>query len=90
MARICLRLKVSGLVHGVFFRATLASIASDEGVAGWVKNVPDGSVEALLEGDDKDVLKLLEWAKRGPPGARVDSVKVEKQPVRNLRGFRIE
>ena len=90
MNRIALRVRVYGLVHGVYFRASLARFASEQGVAGWVKNVPDGTVEALLEGDEAGVMKVVEWAHKGPPRARVDSVKVEAQAPRNLRGFRIE
>lgn len=65
-------------------------MASEEGVAGWVRNLPDGSVVALLEGEESRVAKLVDWARYGPPRARVDSVRVEPQPVRELRGFRIE
>lgn len=83
-------LKVRGLVHGVFFRATMARIASEYGVTGWVRNLTDGSVEAFLEGEEKSVQRLVEWARRGPPRARVDHVEVEKAAPRNLRGFRIE
>jgi acylphosphatase len=90
MGKVSVYLKVSGLVHGVRFRASMAEVASDAGVAGWVKNVPDGSVEAILEGDEDSVWRVIGWAKRGPPRARVDSVKVEKLQVRNLNGFRIE
>jgi acylphosphatase len=82
-------LRITGLVHGVFFRATMSELASEEGVAGWVRNLPDGSVEALLEGEEERVGRLVEWAKRGPPRARVDSVRVESQPVRNLGGFKV-
>jgi acylphosphatase len=90
MTRICVRLRIFGLVHGVFFRASLATVASNEGISGWVKNVPDGSVEALLEGDEAKVMRVVAWAHHGPPRARVDSLKTERQRVRNLRGFRIE
>jgi len=90
MANICLRVKVTGLVHGVYFRASLARVASGEGVAGWVRNVPDGSVEAVLEGDEEAVMRVVKWARRGPPRSRVDSVRTERQALRNLRGFRIE
>jgi acylphosphatase len=89
LGKVSVYVKVFGLVHGVRFRASMAELAFQSGVSGWVKNVPDGSVEALLEGEEKDVTKVVEWANRGPSGARVDSVKVERQQVRNLRGFRI-
>ncbi len=89
MKPIAMRLKVTGIVHGVFFRATMAQVASELNVRGWVRNLPDGSVEALLEGEDSKVKKVAEWARRGPPRARVDSVSIELLPPRNLRGFRI-
>ena len=89
MARVSVKLKISGLVHGVFFRASLSALASEKGVSGWVRNLPDGSVEAILEGEEANVMKVAEWAQRGPPRARVDSVKIEIQESRNLRGFRI-
>ncbi len=90
MSTICVRLKIFGLVHGVYFRASLAAFASNEGVAGWVRNVPDGTVEALLEGEEGNVTRVVEWARRGPPRARVDSLTAERQQTRNLKGFRIE
>ncbi|MBI3859278.1 MAG: acylphosphatase [Thaumarchaeota archaeon] len=89
MTSVAVRLKVDGLVHGVFFRATMASLASDKGVSGWVRNLADGSVEAMLEGEEDSVNTVVEWARRGPPRARVDAVRVEKASVRKLRGFRI-
>ena len=90
MATSALRLRIKGLVHGVFFRATMAQVASTAGVRGYVRNLADGSVEAFLEGEEDDVNQVLEWAKRGPPRARVDSVKVEKASPLNLRGFKVE
>lgn len=90
MTRICVRVKIAGLVHGVFFRASLAKVATNEGITGWVKNVPDGSVEAVLEGDEDAVMKVVDWAHKGPPRSRVDWVETERQAVQNLRGFRIE
>ncbi len=83
-------MKIIGLVHGVFFRRSMASLASDHGVSGWVRNLPDGSVEAMLEGEEEDVMKLVRWAYRGPPKARVDSVRLERLKLKNLKGFRIE
>lgn len=90
MARTAVRLKIIGLVHGVFFRASMAEVAATHGISGWVRNMADGSVQAFLEGDGEAVMRVVEWSKRGPPRARVDSVRVEKATVRNLRRFRIE
>lgn len=83
------RVKVRGLVHGVSFRATMARLATDLGVRGWVRNLPDGSVEAFLEGDERNVKRVVEWAKSGPPRARVDRVQVAPASPRNHRDFRI-
>ncbi len=68
---------VSGLVQGVFFRASMQDVARSIGVTGWVRNLPDGRVEAVIEGEEDKVLKVIEWARRGPPLARVEDVKVE-------------
>jgi acylphosphatase len=78
------------LVHGVFFRASMAEQAASRGVTGWVRNMTDGSVQAFLEGEEEKVMRIVEWAKHGPPRARVDSVSVERVRLRNSRSFRIE
>ncbi|MDE1852905.1 MAG: acylphosphatase [Thaumarchaeota archaeon] len=83
------RVRIRGLVHGVSFRSNMAQIASNLGVRGWVRNLPDGSVEAFLEGDERNVKRVLDWAKVGPPRARVDKVVVEVTAPRNHRDFRI-
>lgn len=77
-------------MHGVFFRASMAELAANRGVSGWVRNMADGSVQAFLEGEDEKVMRIVEWAKHGPPRARVDSVEVEKLRPKNSKSFRIE
>jgi acylphosphatase len=67
----------------------MAQMATGLGVRGWVRNLPDGTVEAFLEGDDSRVRRLLEWARTGPPRARVDKVVIESATPRNHRDFRI-
>jgi acylphosphatase len=62
---------VSGRVQGVFFRNTVADLAGSLGVVGWVRNLSDGRLEALLEGDKANVDKVVEFCRRGPPGAYV-------------------
>lgn len=74
----CVRLKIRGRVQGVFFRQSTCQEAKLLKLSGWVKNNPDGSVEALVEGPDDDVKKLIDWCHQGPPSARVDSVDVEE------------
>ena len=80
---------VSGLVQGVGFRYSLAGRAEARGVAGWVRNRPDGSVEAVLEGADDEVEALVEWCRLGPRGARVDRVEADDEQPSGLRGFTI-
>ena len=83
------RVRIRGLVHGVSFRSSMAQLAAEHGVRGWVRNLPDGSVEAFLEGDERNVQKVLEWARLGPPRARVDRVDIQPAFPRNHRDFRI-
>jgi len=82
-------IRIRGLVHGVSFRSSMAQLASDLGVRGWVRNLPDGTVEAFLEGDERKVKRVIDWAKFGPPRARVDKLEVEAATPRNHRDFRI-
>ncbi|MFQ5352485.1 MAG: acylphosphatase [Candidatus Binatia bacterium] len=86
---IALRLLVSGRVQGVWFRASLAEKADALGLAGWVRNLPDGRVEAFVEGDPNAVSRIASWCHDGPPAARVDEVKAVREPPLGLRGFEI-
>lgn len=69
-------LYISGKVQGVFFRSNMRNIAIRNGVFGWVKNLPDGRVEAVIEGPEDAVKRVIDWAHEGPPLARVDYVEV--------------
>jgi acylphosphatase len=71
------RFLVSGRVQGVGFRFFVEAAAAREGVRGWVRNLPDGRVEAAVEGDEDAVNRLEHKIRRGPPGASVDAVIVE-------------
>jgi len=83
-------LRIYGLVQGVFFRATMRDVARRLGVAGWVRNMPDGSVEAVVEGPREAVEEVIRWAHRGPPAARVERVEVVWEPYRGeYRDFTI-
>lgn len=83
------RIRVSGLVQGVYFRAETAERATALGLGGWVRNAPDGTVEAVFEGSEERVTSLVEWCRRGPRGARVDHVSVEWEEPRGERDFDI-
>lgn len=83
------RVRVTGRVQGVFFRAWMREEARTMGVNGWVRNCRDGSVEAQLEGSEQDVDELIEIMKEGPPDARVDHVKVEESDPEGLSGFEV-
>ncbi|MFD5394156.1 acylphosphatase [Streptomyces sp. NPDC127097] len=83
------RMVVSGDVHGVFFRDTCRRTADALGVAGWVRNLPDGTVEAVGEGEPERVRKLVDWAHEGPPLATVEAVSVREEEPEGLTGFEI-
>jgi len=69
---------ITGRVQGVWFRASMREKAAQYGVDGWVRNTDDGSVEAVVQGDEESVTRLVEWTRVGPPGARVSSVLQER------------
>jgi acylphosphatase len=76
------RVVVSGEVQGVFFRDTCRRQAQAHGVTGWVRNRPEGTVEAVFEGELEAVQAMIAWARKGPPMAYVDRVEVtEEEPV---------
>lgn len=68
---------VSGIVQGVFFRSGAGERAHDLGVRGWVRNTHDGKLEAIFEGEKFAVMEIIEFCRRGPPGAHVDDIDVK-------------
>jgi acylphosphatase len=80
---------IQGRVQGVFFRDTLRRSAEQNGVAGWARNTPEGTVEAVLEGDEESVARVVEFAQRGPEGAAVQRVEEQEEEPEGLTGFRI-
>ena len=88
-ARIRRRIRVCGRVQGVWFRGATRDEALRRGVAGWVRNLPDGSVEALLEGLADAVDAVIAFCRRGPPSARVERVEIEDEAAGALEGFEI-
>ena len=81
---------VSGRVQGVFFRAYTRETALALKLTGWVRNLPDGRVETVFEGEDTNVQSMLEWCKKGPPHALVNELEASEQTYTGeFREFRI-
>lgn len=81
---------ISGRVQGVFFRANAQEVAQRLGLAGYVRNLPDGRVEVVAEGEEEALRRLIEWCHQGPPLARVERVEVRWQnPTGEFSGFHI-
>lgn len=78
--RIAARIVARGLVQGVAYRHFTRQRAEEEGVCGWVRNLPDESVEGWFEGDEEAVESLIDWCRRGPLHARVEQLEVERHP----------
>jgi acylphosphatase len=83
------QVRIRGQVQGVFFRAEARARAESLGVAGWVRNAEDGSVEAVFEGDEERVHSMVDWCGRGPSGADVDDVDVEPEEPTGESGFHV-
>jgi acylphosphatase len=82
---------VSGRVQGVFFRSKARQEARQHGVTGWARNLPDGRVEAVFEGEEKDVEKLIEFCRKGPIGAMVTRAEVSLEPYTgNFEDFQVK
>lgn len=77
MGKIRVGVHIEGVVQGVYFRYSTQRRAQELGVKGWVRNLMDGSVECLLEGERDTVEALIRWLHHGPPGARVDHVRTQ-------------
>ena len=83
------RVLVRGRVQGVFFRAETQARAESLGVAGSARNLPDGSFEAVFEGEPEQVDSLVGWCRRGPAGAEVESVEASPEEPTGERGFAV-
>ena len=83
------RVVVHGRVQGVFFRDTVRRMAQSRGIAGSVRNTPDGTVEAVFEGNDEDVESMVRWCRQGPRGAQVERVEVIEEDPEGLDEFRV-
>jgi len=76
-------LLVSGKVQGVFFRQALKVVAKNNNVLGWVRNLKDGRVEAILEGDNKSINSVIEWTRIGPAHSHVDDIEASNEEFKN-------
>ena len=83
------RVVVHGNVQGVFFRDTTRRRAQSRGVSGWVRNRPDGTVEALFEGEPDAVESLVEFSREGPRSAEVSDLEVLEEEPQGLSGFEV-
>ena len=84
------RVRVSGQVQGVFFRDSTRQKAEELGLAGWVRNMPDGQVEALFEGPSERVEEIVRWCKEGPQRASVENVDTDFESAGgDLEGFEV-
>ncbi|KPJ60857.1 MAG: acylphosphatase [Deltaproteobacteria bacterium DG_8] len=82
MSKIWAHLFIEGRVQGVFFRSYTQEEAQKRGLTGWVKNLYDGRVEAVFEGEEKDIQSMIKWCHSGPPHAVVADVSVEIEEYR--------
>jgi acylphosphatase len=80
---------VRGRVQGVFFRVEARDRARSLGLSGWVRNEPDGNVEAVFEGPRERVESMVAWCERGPRGAQVEGVDVRWEEPRGEHGFSV-
>jgi acylphosphatase len=80
---------ISGRVQGVYYRANTRDTAREHGVDGWVRNLDDGRVEAVFEGEPDAVESLVAWCHDGSPRAAVDDVEVEHGDTQGIEGFEI-
>ena len=83
------RVIAHGRVQGVFFRDSTRRVASSRGVAGWARNLPDGTVEAVFEGSPEAVASMVEAVRRGPGRASVDRLEVFEEEPEGLTGFSV-
>ena len=83
-------LRIRGVVQGVNFRYFTRRTAVEYGVSGWVRNLPNGDVEAVFEGRESDVRKIIDWCRVGPSAARVEELLIDWEDYRGeFEGFRV-
>ncbi|WDE07763.1 acylphosphatase [Thalassomonas viridans] len=88
--KVCFSVTVSGLVQGVYFRASSQQVAIDYGLSGYARNLADGNVELLICGEQTNVEKMLQWLQQGPPEAEVEDMRQEQVQWQEHSFFAIE
>lgn len=90
MKQVRVTVRVKGRVQGVFYRQSTLEQAQQLGINGWVRNLPDGDVEAVFEGTEQAVEQMLAWCRQGPSAARVDDIIISREaPTGAESGFRV-
>ena len=89
MAEVARHVRVTGHVQGVFYRAWVQGQARELAISGWIRNSPDGSVEAHLQGEDGDVDRMIDRMRSGPSNARVDDVDIEQAALETTGRFEL-
>ncbi|PNU20052.1 acylphosphatase [Geothermobacter hydrogeniphilus] len=90
MSESCAHLLISGRVQGVWYRGSTKDKARELGLTGWVRNLPDGRVEALACGPQEQIEALIQWCHQGPPAAQVSEVEVDwREPGETFANFKI-
>jgi len=82
-----IRITISGRVHGVFFRSTTCDIARKLGLKGYVKNLDNGDVEIIAQGNEKGLNELIDFCHKGPPSARIDNINIEQEKAQEFTSF---
>lgn len=82
-----INIRITGTVQGVFFRESAKNMAEELGLSGFARNEPDGTVYMEVEGEEDRLEKFVSWCKDGPEHAKVDEVKVTRQPLNDFQGF---
>lgn len=89
MSQITIHATISGRVQGVFYRDTTRKKATELGITGWVKNLPDGRVELLATGDSERVSQLLAWCWQGPAASKVTDIEETPVPLEHFATFEV-
>jgi len=83
-------LLISGEVQGVFFRSNARDFARELGLKGWVRNLPDGRVECVIEGEKEKVERMVRFCREGPPGSSIENLDIKREkPTKEFRGFEV-